>query len=271
MVCVTDDFDIERRILALKHSLEDLLKDELGRNAFPRSEVASFFRDYAEIRKELQLRGWRYAGVPVCRDEAYLEGYDSSKNVRRTNVEALMRGVNHALNVLPDTIPVSQILRKEGFFFRGQSFEALLATTHIIDSAKSSVDLVDGYTCPATLGLMRTMKDKAQIRILTWDVEDKDRFVTLAQAYISDGGRLEVRLSHDFHDRFVIIDDEEFYHFGASLKGLGKRGFMYSRIEEPKVIEAVRKSIQDVWSNAEVVVPASKPGARPFPAKPPAS
>jgi hypothetical protein len=207
----------------------------------------------------------------VCPHEAYPDDFNPGKWVARERVEALRRGVRHALAVLPDETPVAEILRREGFFFRGQSFEALLATTHIIDAAKSSAVLVDGYTGPATLGLMQTIKVKAQIRILTWQVDDKEKFVALAQAYTNDGGRLEVRLSHDFHDRFVIIDDQELYHFGASLKDAGKRGFMYSRIEEPKVIESVRNSIQDVWRNAEVMVEASRSEARPASAKPQAS
>lgn len=33
------------------------------------------------------------------------------------------------------------------------------------------------------------------------------------------------------HDRFLIIDDHELYHFGASLKDLGKKWFAFSRMD----------------------------------------
>jgi hypothetical protein len=33
------------------------------------------------------------------------------------------------------------------------------------------------------------------------------------------------------HDRFLIIDEQQLYHFGASLKDLGKRWFAFSRID----------------------------------------
>jgi len=41
------------------------------------------------------------------------------------------------------------------------------------------------------------------------------------------------RLSTHFHDRFLIID-EVVYHFGASLKDLGKKLFAFSKMEMKK-------------------------------------
>ena len=34
------------------------------------------------------------------------------------------------------------------------------------------------------------------------------------------------------HDRFLIIDDKEVYHFGASLKDLGKKWFAFSKFDK---------------------------------------
>ena len=34
------------------------------------------------------------------------------------------------------------------------------------------------------------------------------------------------------HDRFLIIDKTHFYHFGASLKDLGKRWFAFSKFNK---------------------------------------
>jgi len=34
------------------------------------------------------------------------------------------------------------------------------------------------------------------------------------------------------HDRFLVIDNEEIYHLGASLKDLGKRWFAFSKLEK---------------------------------------
>jgi hypothetical protein len=33
------------------------------------------------------------------------------------------------------------------------------------------------------------------------------------------------------HDRFLILDDKAIYHFGASLKDLGKKWFAFSKMD----------------------------------------
>ena len=43
------------------------------------------------------------------------------------------------------------------------------------------------------------------------------------------------------HDRFMIIDHQRLYHFGASFKDLGKRLFVVSKIEEPAVTDVLLK------------------------------
>jgi hypothetical protein len=37
-------------------------------------------------------------------------------------------------------------------------------------------------------------------------------------------------VSDRFHDRFLIIDGSDVYHFGASLKDLGKKLFAFSKL-----------------------------------------
>ncbi|MCF6308806.1 MAG: hypothetical protein L3J09_12765 [Flavobacteriaceae bacterium] len=37
------------------------------------------------------------------------------------------------------------------------------------------------------------------------------------------------------HDRFLIIDKKEVYHLGASLKDLGKKWFVFSKMDKDSV------------------------------------
>ena len=67
-------------------------------------------------------------------------------------------------------------------------------------------------------------------------------------------GALSICTSNSFHDWFLMIDDAGLYHFGASLNDLGTRGSMFSRIEEPSVIQMLRKQFADAWEHANVVV-----------------
>jgi hypothetical protein len=42
---------------------------------------------------------------------------------------------------------------------------------------------------------------------------------------------IEIRILKNAHDRFLILDENELYHLGASLKDLGKRWFAFSRMD----------------------------------------
>lgn len=48
-------------------------------------------------------------------------------------------------------------------------------------------------------------------------------------------GGFEAKVFEKSHDRFLIIDQEEIYHLGASLKDLGKKWFAFSRLEKKSV------------------------------------
>ena len=46
----------------------------------------------------------------------------------------------------------------------------------------------------------------------------------------------------------------DFYHFGASIKDLGTRGFMFSKIEEPTVINALNQQWSKEWDAGTLVI-----------------
>ena len=54
---------------------------------------------------------------------------------------------------------------------------------------------------------------------------------------------LKVAKTEKFHDRFIILDNTELYHLGASIKDLGKKCFAISKVENKEVVELIRKII----------------------------
>ena len=42
---------------------------------------------------------------------------------------------------------------------------------------------------------------------------------------------IEIKEFNNAHDRFIIIDKNTVYHFGASLKDLGKKWFAFSKMD----------------------------------------
>lgn len=139
---------------------------------------------------------------------------------------------------------------REGIFFAGQYYDAIQRASEILAAAKSAIVLIDGYVGREVLDLLAVKGAAVGVRILTKELPPG--FAPLASAFNRQHGGLEVRLSDAFHDHFVIIDGGDVYHFGASIKNLGKHGFMFSRVEEPEVVGLLRRRFEDEWNKAQV-------------------
>jgi hypothetical protein len=55
-------------------------------------------------------------------------------------------------------------------------------------------------------------------------------------------GNFEWKEFNKSHDRFLIIDQNDIYHLGASLKDLGKKWFAFSKLDKLSV-ESMLNSI----------------------------
>ena len=80
-------------------------------------------------------------------------------------------------------------------------------------------------------------KDGVNVLIVTsgnGNLTDKD-----IAKFNSQYPKLTVKISKDFHDRFLIIDRRDVYHIGASIKDAGKKSFGITKLE----VEELTKSL----------------------------
>ncbi len=117
----------------------------------------------------------------------------------------------------------------QGVFFNGQIFDAYTFVADIIRLAKKSIDLIDNYVDDSVLVLLEKRSKGVSACIYTKSIskqlkQDLDKHN--AQYPV-----IETKLFNDSHDRFIIIDNSEVYHVGASLKDLGKKWFAFTKIE----------------------------------------
>ena len=108
--------------------------------------------------------------------------------------------------------------------------------------------LIDGYIGADTLNILPTTG--IQVDILT-KPSISPQVRTLCQAFKTQHNCLTVKTSSAFHDRFVVIDGTMVYHFGASIKDLGKKTFMFSLIEEPDILTSLHAKLAVEWGNAK--------------------
>lgn len=173
----------------------------------------------------------------------------------RAQLDALLRDVEYCITVLKTqngvSVPSMKVTR-EGVFFAGQYYDAMKVVTDFVSEAKSEITLVDNYIGTTTLDLLSAKAPNVKARILTRDVAPAVR--AAAEAFNKQYGGLEIRTTSSFHDRFLVVDQAAFYHFGASIKDLGHRGFMFSVLEEHEVLQALKTKLLKEWSTAQVVM-----------------
>jgi len=133
-------------------------------------------------------------------------------------------------------------LPNKGIFFDGQVFDAYKFVSDIIKSAKKSIILIDNYVDESVLILFSKRNKNVQAIIYTKEIS-KQLSLDL-QKYNSQYSSIEIREFKNSHDRFMIIDNKEVYHFGASLKDLGKRWFAFSKFDKEvfTLMERLEKS-----------------------------
>ncbi|GAA0880204.1 hypothetical protein GCM10009119_31740 [Algoriphagus jejuensis] len=117
-----------------------------------------------------------------------------------------------------------QIPSQGVFFFDGQVFDAYELVSRIIRSAKSSIILIDNYINESTLTHMAKKKRGVKAILLTKSIT-KQLELDIQKAN-EQYGDFEVKPFDKSHDRFLVIDGQEIYHLGASLKDLGRNGLL---------------------------------------------
>ena len=119
----------------------------------------------------------------------------------------------------------------EGIFYNGQIFDAYKFATDLIKTAKRSLLLIDNYVDEAVLLMLS--KRNAGVSAVIYTQRITPQLQLDLDRHNDQYPPIDIRTYRDSHDRFLIIDDTDIYHIGASLKDLGKKMFAFSKLEIP--------------------------------------
>ena len=119
--------------------------------------------------------------------------------------------------------------QKQHIFYDGQIFDAYLFVSDIIKSAKSSIKLIDNYIDESTLVLFTKRDAKVDMKIYTKTISKQLKLDL--EKHNAQYPKIDIEIFDLSHDRFLIIDEKDIYHFGASLKDLGKKWFAVSKMD----------------------------------------
>lgn len=169
-----------------------------------------------------------------------LKGYAINNRMNRLedNLENLKSKVEQIdLQISTHLIP------NQGVFFDGQVFDAYELASKIIRTATKNMVLIDNYINENTLIHLAKKNKGVTVLLLTKNIS-KQLNLDVQKAN-EQYGNFTLKSFDKSLDRFLIVDQNEVYHLGASLKDLGKKWFAFSKIET-KSVESILNSILEV-------------------------
>ena len=122
----------------------------------------------------------------------------------------------------------------EGIFFDGQIFDAYKFASDLIKSARQSLVLIDNYVDESVLLMLSKRQPGVTATIYTQRITPQ--FQLDLDRHKDQYPPVDVWTCKFSHDRFLIVDETDVYHIGASLKDLGKKMFAFSKLDIPATV-----------------------------------
>ena len=111
----------------------------------------------------------------------------------------------------------------------------------LIEKAEKDIVLIDNYVDKTVLDMFSKKKKAVSVRIIT---HSKSKLLeTDVQKFNQQYPKLGIEYSDKMHDRFLLIDNTNLYHIGASIKDMGKKCFAFSLINDKIIITNLLRNL----------------------------
>ena len=155
---------------------------------------------------------------------------------RLTNVEYKLLEHDKKFDQVFDQLQHEENI-KQKIFFEGQIYDAYSLIIDIFKKANKKILIIDNYIDDSVLKMLTKKNKNVEVVILTSDRSNIEKIDI--QKFNKEYPLLKIAKTNKFHDRFIIIDNKEMYHLGASIKDLGKKCFGINKIEDIKIIDKI--------------------------------
>lgn len=149
---------------------------------------------------------------------------------RLDQVELKLLKTDEKMEQIFQALETGQAQTNQGIFFDGQIFDAYVFASDLIKKAKKEIILIDNYIDESTITHLAKKAKDVNVVLYTKSIS-KQLELDLQKANEQYGNSFEGFELKSSHDRFLIIDRQELYHLGASLKDLGKKWFAFSKMD----------------------------------------
>lgn len=157
--------------------------------------------------------------------------YELYQKVRQIEKDQIIYGIktDEKFDQVFKAIIATSIIPKQKIFFNGEVFDAHKLVVDIIKSAKKEIILIDNFIDENVLLLF--VRRNKNVKVTIYCKKITSEIMIDLKKFNSQYQSVEIKEFKLSHDRFLIIDQSIIYHFGASLKDLGKKWFAVSRFD----------------------------------------
>ena len=226
----------------------ELIKDSVwAKFAYTASDGKTYQVDYYNLdviisvgyrvksQRGTQFRQWANKVLK----EYLLKGYSINQRINQLENKMDSRLTAHDRQLEELTNKVDFFVRTslppvEGIFFDGQIFDAYKFASDLIKSARQSLVLIDNYVDESVLLMLSKRQPGVTVTIYTQRITPQFRLDL--DRHNDQYPPVDVRTCKFSHDRFLIVDETDVYHIGASLKDLGKKMFAFSKLDIPATV-----------------------------------
>ena len=181
-------------------------------------------------KKAIEFRKWATKILKQYIINGYVINSEKITIDRFLNLEKDVISLKDDMQSVKKLISNKTIELKQGIFYDEQIYDAYIFINDLLKSAKKEVILIDNYIDDTVLTLFSKYPRLKYIIIINNKNLSKQLKLDIGK-YNSQYSNLTIKTSNKFHDRFLLIDNQEAYHVGASLKDLGKRVFGFNKID----------------------------------------
>ena len=178
--------------------------------------------------KATKFRQWATSVLKNYITNGYTINGDKITNERFVSLENDVVMLKEKVGSMSMLLEDTSLSPTQGIFYDGQVFDAYVFMAKLIKGAKHSIVLIDNYIDESVLTLF-SKNQNIQVTLYTKIISKQ--FKLDVAKYNTQYKPIVVKKLDVSHDRFLIIDEVEVYHVGASLKDLGKKWFAFSRMD----------------------------------------
>ncbi len=195
-----------------------------------KSKNGVIFRKWANsVLKEYLLKGYVLnEGRTLITQENYLNLVNRVDSIDK-RIGSIENAFKHRF--------VEDVLISEG-----ETFDAIVLIAKMLETAHSSIVLIDPYVDALSLNILKNKEKETELVIITSSRANVGRreIASFSERY----GPLKVKIDNKCHDRYLILDNELFYHLGCSINYIGKRLSQITLVRDKDIIDALKKRLK---------------------------